>query len=113
MLAFPTHALGAATLSSAHSWYSKMHSRSAPATQTQSLTCISAVEASRSRFGGLPVFDENSLYEPIPQQLFSWPEKAGYQVLKNLGEAIKMYEAFGPPQVSYGLNECTMLSLRV
>jgi hypothetical protein len=70
------------------------------------LTAMSAVEASRSRFGGLPVFDEYALYDPIPEQLFSWPQKAGYQVLKNLGEAIKAYESFGPPHVGHR-NEST------
>jgi hypothetical protein len=65
------------------------------------LTAMSVVEASRSRFGGLPVFDENAMYNLIPEQLFSWPQKAGYQVLKNLGKAIKAYESFGSPHVSH------------
>jgi hypothetical protein len=100
MSEFPTNALGAAYILSAHSWYSKMHGRSFPLSEAWLLTSSSVVEASCSKFGGLPVFDENSTYNPIPEQLFSWPQKAGYQVLKNLGEEIKAYKSFRPPHVS-------------
>jgi hypothetical protein len=100
MSEFATNALGTAYVSSAHSWYSKMHSMSTVHPQPCLLTIILVVEASHSKFSSLLVFDETATYNPIPEQLFSWPQKAGYQVLKNLGEEIKAYESFRLPHIS-------------
>jgi hypothetical protein len=106
------HALGASYVTSAHSWYSQLHGMSLALGEACMLKGTSVLEASRSKFGGLPVFDENAMYDPIPERLFSWPQKAGYQVLSGLGESIKAYESFGPPHVSQKTNASLKLTLK-
>lgn len=88
-------------ISTAQRWFSRMQGGSLRCLRRSAFTRADE-RLAKTRYGGLPIYDDESPYDPVPLELNEWCEHFARDIpeLAQLVSDVRNYEHFGPPHVS-------------